>query len=618
MKLIMIMGMQRSGTTALFETLSTARSLVSHAESPDGPIYDHYFLRPESAIRQVLRSSGSPVLLKPVRESERRTLASVIDEYADYDLSILWLYRDPVNVVFSYSVQGWLDAGLNLNAWQRWETIAQQWIARNRLLIQLPAAYRPKLTVLRYEDLVSDGSVLKALKHKLGIRGHAALGHSILRRDSRAGRAQLPIDTQARIDAITSDTLLDLQRFPTGLDFGRSFPWRRKRAPATTPPASHLEEDPGAAHAEALRASAVIDFESERFQREPYACLRRLREYRRNHLSESRKVQWLSEYDEVSRALHDSEHFIFQEGRFLMDSDMREERLRDAIAGEGEHDGAKLTTASLEGLAREVFTRQVAVGPFNLAEACVVAVDAMFYRMLGVGSGGPHGLFEHAMRGDSIDALSNHFLRGGWISRVATQACLSSADLRRFLQFGSYYHYVTAIFALTAVHFLLGEPAALNEVRRAPDRFPAAFTELSRLVYPLLVVERWTSGAVEVAGRKIPAYNLIYLSIGAANRDPAAFERPDEFVMGRDFATTKKPLAGYTGACVSRAHWEEWGHLACEALLKVLLTSFPVLEPVHPLSESKFTITRSSGDTRGALQIPFLRYLRTFEVKFQA
>jgi hypothetical protein len=259
----------------------------------------------------------------------------------------------------------------------------------------------------------------------------------------------------------------------------------------------------------------------------------------------------------------------------------------------------------------------VAAGQFNLAEVCVIAVAAMFYRMLGVASGDSDGLFDRTMRGESIDALSGLFLREGWISRVARQASLSSVDLRRFLEFGSYYHYVTAIFALTAVHFLLGEPAVLNQVRRAPERFPAAFRELARLAYPVLVVERWTNGEVEVAGRRIPAHNLIYLSIGAANRDPAAFERPDEFVMCRDLTTTKKPLAGYTGACSSRAHWEKWGHLACEALLKVLLTKFPILEPVYPLSESKFTITQCGGGLRRALEIPFLRYLRTFDVRFQ-
>ena len=609
MKLIMIMGMQRSGSTALFDTLRTARTLVSYAESPDGPIYDDYFLRPESAIRQVLRSSGSPVLLKPVRESERRALVSIIDEYADYDLSILWLYRDPVNVFFSYSVKGWLDASTVALEW-----VALEWVARNRMLIQLPAAYRPKLTVLRYEKLVSDdGSLLQALKRKLGIRGR-----STLRPDSNAGRAKLPIVTQARIDAITSETLLDLHLLPTGLDFGRGLSWRRKRTLATTPLGSRLEEIQVAARARAIGADAVIDIESESFQREPYACLRRLREYRRHHHFESGNVQWLSEYGEVSYALNDSARFIFQEGRLLKDgAALGEERLRDAIASAAIHDNAKLSLASLEDLAREIFTQQAAVGQFDLAEVCGIAVAAMFYRMLGVGSGDSDGIFWRTIRGESIESLSRHFLCEGWISRVATQASLSSADLRRFLEFGSHYHYVTANFALTAVHFLLGDPALLTEIRRNPDRFPATFTELARLAYPLLVVERWTVDEVEVAGRNIPAHNLIYLSIGAANRDPAAFERPDEFLMDRDLTTRNKPLAGYTGACVSRAHWEKWGHLACEALLKVLLTNFPMLEPVHPISDSKFTITQSSGGLRQALQIPFLRYLRTFEVKFR-
>ncbi len=594
----MIMGMQRSGSTALFETLSTARRLVSHAESPDGPIYDDYFLRPESAIRTVLRSSGYPVLLKPVRESERRTLVSVIEEYADYDLSILWLYRDPVNVVFSYSVQGWIEA---TTAALEWLTL--EWIERNRMPVQVPAALRPKLTVLRYEDLVSDGSVLQALRRKLGI-----WGFSTFRPDSNAGRMRLPIAAQARIEAMTSGTLLDLQRLPTGLDLAGTSSWKRKRAVAIIRPA----------HDEALHASAVIDFESESFRRDPHGCSRRLREYRCHRHSKSGNVHWFSEYDEVFSALHDPERFTFQEGRLLKDGTApREERLRDAIACAAIYEDAKLTAAGLEGLAREVFTRQAAAGQFNLPEVCRMVVAELFYRMLGVRSGDPHGFFERTIGGESIDALSSHFLRDGWISCVSSQAGLSCADLRRFLEFGSYYHYVIAIFAVTAVHFLLGEPAVLNEVRRVPDRFPAAFRELARLAYPLLVVERWTSGAIEIAGRRIPAHNLLYLAIDAANRDPSAFERPDEFIMGRNLTTTKKPLAGYMGACVSRAHWEEWGHRICEVLLKVLLTKFPVLEPVRSLGESTFTITPSRGGLRQTLQIPFLRYLHTFDVKFQ-
>jgi cytochrome P450 len=608
MKLILIMGMQRSGTTALFETLSTARTLVSHAESPDGPIYDDYFLRPEPAIRPLLRSSGSPVLLKPVRELTRRTLVSVIDEYAAYDLSIIWMYRDPVNVGFSYSVKGWLDA----------TTAALQWIATNRMLILLPAAHRPKLTVLRYEELVSDGSVLASLRRKLGIRGH-----STLRPDSNAGRAHLPMVIQSRIDVITSETLLGLLRFPTGLDSGRSSSWIR-RATATPSRRSHLGEDRGEATPEARIASAAIDFaraaidfESDGFRREPHACLRRVRESRRHH-SESGHVHWLSGYDEVSCALHDSGRFIFQEGRLLKDGGAPgEERLRDAIAGAAIHDGTRSTAAGLEGLARDVFTRRAAVGQFNLADACGSAVAAMFHRMLGVRPGDPEGFLERTIRGESIHALSSHFLPGGWISRVAKQACLSSADLRRFLEFGSHYHHVTAIFALNAVHFLLRQPAAMNEVRGTPERFSAIFMELVRLAYPLLVVERWTNAAVEVAGRRIPAHHLIYLSIGAANRDPAAFERPDEFIMNREPATPRKPLAAYTGSCVARAHWEEWGHLACETLLEVVLMTFPLLDPVHPPDESKFTVMQSRGGQRQSLQIPCLRYLRTFEVKFR-
>ncbi len=41
-RIIMIMGVQRSGTTALFETLATAPGLTSYHEAADDAVYFDY------------------------------------------------------------------------------------------------------------------------------------------------------------------------------------------------------------------------------------------------------------------------------------------------------------------------------------------------------------------------------------------------------------------------------------------------------------------------------------------------------------------------------------------------------------------------------------------------
>jgi hypothetical protein len=124
--LIMIMGVQRSGTTALFDALAAAPGISPRNESKSDTIYDDYFLRPEPEIRAVLHSLPGTVLLKPVRESERRTPLQVAEEYRDYDLRIIWLYRDPVNVFFSYVRLGWCEDSPAAALW-----FAMEWSNRN-------------------------------------------------------------------------------------------------------------------------------------------------------------------------------------------------------------------------------------------------------------------------------------------------------------------------------------------------------------------------------------------------------------------------------------------------------------------------------------------------------
>ncbi len=603
----MIMAMQRSGTTALFETLSTAPSLVSHEESADSAIYLDYFLRPESETRDVIRSARSSVLLKPVRETERRSLVSVMDEYAGYDLQILWLYRDPVNVAHSYGELGWSDV----------TSVALEWVARNRMAIELPVTYHNKLTVLRYESLISDPRALKFVNRKLGIRAC-----STLRRDSQAGRTRMPSVTQAQVDAITASTLQDLDRLQiAGRDTGRVAKWKasyrrfterlgRRMAPTSMP--SWLDELP-----ESNDGLTVPNFEAERFRLEPYQCLRRWRECRSYHYGRFGNVWLLSGYDEVSRALDDSSRFAYQTSRLLKESgDADRERFREAIALAAIPTSTDRIISSLEKMACEEIRRHTEGGRFDLAQLSQIAIASMLYQLLGVSSDSPDGFFERTNRGETIARLSSSFLPGGWLSTVGKHASLTNWELDRFLRIGGYFHYVIAMFATSAVHFLLGVPGLLDEIRRDPDRFSAVYTELIRMAYPILAVERWTTVDVEAAGSIIPAHHLVYLAIGAANRDPAVFERSDEFVAARLSPTSSKVLKGYSNISYAFSQWEDLGHLVCLAFLKVLLTACPPLEPVRPMGETVFTWTHCRGAFREILQIPVIRYLKTLDLKF--
>ena len=195
-RLVMIRGFQRSGTTALFDTLASAPGVSPRHEHADDDLYDDYFLRPEPQIGSVLAALPGTVLLKPVRESRRRSPLEVAEEYRDYDLTMIWLYRDPVNVY-----QSWLEKQWVTNP----EGIGQHWVSRNKKCLASRAALGDTLLIVRYEDLVASPASVAALAGRLGL-----VVESTLRADSNAGRTHVAAVDQQAIDAATRATLEQL------------------------------------------------------------------------------------------------------------------------------------------------------------------------------------------------------------------------------------------------------------------------------------------------------------------------------------------------------------------------------------------------------------------------
>lgn len=81
---------------------------------------------------------------------------------------------------------------------------------------------------------------------------------------------------------------------------------------------------------------------------------------------------------------------------------------------------------------------------------------------------------------------------------------------------------------------LLRHPDALARLRADPSLLPTAIEELLRFDTPLSLFERWVLEPIEVEGVSIPRGGEVALLFGSANRDPAAFHRPDELDLTRD------------------------------------------------------------------------------------
>ncbi|HEY1968100.1 MAG TPA: cytochrome P450 [Pseudonocardia sp.] len=102
---------------------------------------------------------------------------------------------------------------------------------------------------------------------------------------------------------------------------------------------------------------------------------------------------------------------------------------------------------------------------------------------------------------------------------------------------------------------LVGHPDQLAAVRADHSLIPAAFAETLRYSPPVHMIMRQPAEDVELSGGVVAAGRTVTCLIGAANRDPERFDRPDEFNIHRvDLDVERAYTAGanHTAFCLGR------------------------------------------------------------------
>lgn len=90
---------------------------------------------------------------------------------------------------------------------------------------------------------------------------------------------------------------------------------------------------------------------------------------------------------------------------------------------------------------------------------------------------------------------------------------------------------------------LLRDPALLDAVRADRSLLRAAIEESLRWAPTDPMFSRWVTDDIDFFGASLPRGSVLHLCLGAANRDPARWERPDEF----DPSRPPKPTFGFGG-----------------------------------------------------------------------
>lgn len=95
-------------------------------------------------------------------------------------------------------------------------------------------------------------------------------------------------------------------------------------------------------------------------------------------------------------------------------------------------------------------------------------------------------------------------------------------------------HETTVNLISTAMLALLREPSQAAWLRTNPSLLPLAVDEFLRYESPVrMATLRFTTEPVDVSGVVIPADELVLISLGGANRDPARFPDPDRLILDR-------------------------------------------------------------------------------------
>jgi cytochrome P450 len=150
-----------------------------------------------------------------------------------------------------------------------------------------------------------------------------------------------------------------------------------------------------------------------------------------------------------------------------------------------------------------------------------------------------------------------------------------------------------------ALYCLARFPAEFERLRADPTLARAAFEEAVRLESPVQTFFRTTTRDVVIAGETIPRDSKVLMFLGAANRDPRRWDRPD------DYQTTRKN-AGHVGfgtgihGCVGAVLARLEGEVVLAALARKVAAIDIVGEPVRRYNNTLRGLSRLPIQLRAA------------------
>jgi len=131
----------------------------------------------------------------------------------------------------------------------------------------------------------------------------------------------------------------------------------------------------------------------------------------------------------------------------------------------------------------------------------------------------------------------------------------------------------------TALRILGDDPNLQRQMRAAPEQLPAFIEEVLRIDPPSKVGFRLAKVPTEICGEKIAPGTIVMAMTAAASRDPAVFERPDEFILDRPNINQHLAFGRGVHACIGASLARAEGRILLRRMLES--TSEIRISPTH-------------------------------------
>ena len=171
-------------------------------------------------------------------------------------------------------------------------------------------------------------------------------------------------------------------------------------------------------------------------------------------------------------------------------------------------------------------------------------------------------------------------------------------SMTRLLLFGGF---TTVNLALSyAIYRIALDPALGDRLHAHPELLPSAAEEFVRLSSPGTYLKRAVTAATELAGVPLDKGDQLLLCFGAANRDPAVFDRPDAVVPDRN----PNPHVGF-GFGTHRCMGSSLAKLEMCGVIGELLARYARFE-LDPERAPEW----GAGETQGFTSLPLILHQR--------